>query len=89
MKRILTIALLSASLLAAKDRTADPTYTATTTEHVRHSHKKMWISIGIVVGAGVLAGTLGNRPRQAAYQTPAATPDLKLITCNICSGTAK
>lgn len=89
MKRILVIALLSTSLLTAKDRqNVDPTYVANTTEHIHHSHKKMWISIGIVVGAGVLAGTLGNRPRQAAYQ-PAATPDLKLITCNICTGTAK
>lgn len=88
MKRIITIALLSISLLAAKDHQPDPTYVANTTEHIHHSHKKMWISIGIMVGAGILAGTVGNRPRQAAYQAP-ATPDLKAITCAICTGTAK
>lgn len=48
MKRILCLLLLASTLNAA--------------EHVEHrSHKKLWITVAVMVGSGALAGYLASR----------------------------
>lgn len=77
MKRLVLITLLTASMLCAKTHVGQ----------TRHSHKKLWIAIGVTVAAGVLAGSLAAQHRGS--QPTAAVPDLKRITCAICSGKAQ
>lgn len=77
MKRLVLVTLLTASMLCAK----------THVEQTHHSHKKLWIAIGVTVATGVLAGSLAAQHRGS--QPATAIPDLKRITCAICSGTAK
>lgn len=100
MKQTIALTLLTASLLSAKTQqigpnieimqNSDGSYTYIKTDApamAHHSHKKMWISIGIIAGTAVLAGTLGSRPRQTI--APDTHSNLKLITCGECTGKAQ
>lgn len=77
MKRLLICTLLCVSLLSGKERLE--------THH--KSHKRLILTIIAVAATGVTIGVLESRRgnQQATYQTP----DLKRITCAICSTKAQ
>lgn len=77
MKKLVLITTLFTYTLCASTRV----------ETAHKSHKKLWIFIGVSVASGVLAGTLANQHRPT--QPATVVPNLKRITCSICSGKAQ